>query len=119
MDYRPEDQTGVLHALTVLEALRAEASKLWGSTSDFYVRVDELLRKLADPNMQDVPLNLPFRVEMWDRKNIQMVVSASSTVSIAHGAFDAATRIYPDRRWTLRNGILVIREHGASELSRF
>lgn len=112
MAHKPEEQGGEVHTLTVLEELRREARKLWGNSGDLYSRVDELLRKLADPTMVDIPLNLPFRVEMWDSDHIRMVVSASTTVSIAHGAFDAATRMYPDRHWTLRNGILLIRKHG-------
>jgi outer membrane scaffolding protein for murein synthesis (MipA/OmpV family) len=44
---------------------------------------------------------------------VRWVVSASSTVALAHAVFDAATAKYPDQRFKLRNGILVIREHSA------
>lgn len=37
-------------------------------------------------------------------------VSASSSITVARAAFDAAIANYPDRCFTLRNGILVIRE---------
>ena len=56
---------------------------------------------------------LPFRVELWDRndQHIRWVIAASPSIAIGHAALDAAIASYPDQRFTLRNGILVIREH--------
>jgi hypothetical protein len=107
------DGEGQLHTLGLLERLRAECKDLWGTSSELYFRVDELLRELANPNLHDIPTNLPFRVEMWDRhdKHIRWVVSASSSVAIAHAALDIAIANYPNERFTLRNGALLIREH--------
>ena len=50
---------------------------------------------------------------MWDRhdNHIRWVVSASSSVAIAHAALDMAVANYPAEHFTLRNGALVIREH--------
>jgi hypothetical protein len=106
-------QDGQLHTLGLLEQLREERKELWGSSSRFYFRIDELLRELANPNLHDIPTNLPFRVEMWDRTNqhIQWVIAASSSVAIGHAALDAAITNFPGQRFTLRNGILVIRSH--------
>jgi hypothetical protein len=112
MGHRP-DEDGQLHTLGLIEELRAECSELWGTSSTLYHRVDELLRELANPNLHDIPMRLPFRVELWDRSNqhIRWVIAASSSVSIGHAALDAAISSYPDQRFTLRNGILVIRDH--------
>jgi len=46
--------------------------------------VDKLLRELANPNLQDIPGNLPFRVELWDRhdQHIRWVIAASASVAI-------------------------------------
>ncbi|HTV31216.1 MAG TPA: hypothetical protein VMF32_26010 [Xanthobacteraceae bacterium] len=109
----PLDQDGQLHTLGLLEQLRVECGKLWGASSDAYFRVDKLLRELANPNLHDIPRNLPFRVELWDRHNqhIRWVVSASSSVAIAHAAFDAAIANYPGERFSLRQGVMLIREH--------
>jgi len=109
----PTEGDGQLHTLGLLERLRAECKDLWGTSSKLYFRVDELLRELANPNLHDIPTNLPFRVEMWDRhdKHIRWVVSASSSVAIAHAALDMAAANYPSERFTLRNGALVIREY--------
>jgi hypothetical protein len=54
-----------------------------------------------------------FRVEMWDRHalHIRWVIAASGSVYLAHAAFDEAVKQYPDQRLTLRNGIMVMREH--------
>ena len=113
MSQDPLEGDGQLHTLGLLEQLRSECKSLWGTSSDLYFRVDELLRELANPNLHDIPTRLPFRVEMWDRhdQHIRWVVAASSSVAIGHAALDTAIANYPDQRFTLRNGILVIREH--------
>jgi hypothetical protein len=101
------------HTLSVLEQLREASKGLWGASSEAYFRVDELLRQLANPNLHDIPRNLPFRVEMWDQsdQHIRWVIAASASVAIGHAAMDAAIANYPEQRFTLRNGILVIRQH--------
>jgi len=108
-----DQSDGQLHTLSLLEQLREASKSLWGASSEAYFRVDELLRGLANPNLHDIPSHLPFRVEMWDRadQHIRWVVSASSSLAVAHAAFDAAVANYPEQRFTLRNGILVIRQH--------
>jgi hypothetical protein len=107
------DQLGQLHTLTVLEQLRDASKSLWGASSEAYFRVDELLRQLANPNLHDIPRNLPFRVEMWDQsdQHIRWVIAASASVAVGHAAMDAAIANYPEQRFTLRNGILMIRQH--------
>ena len=83
-----------------------------GASSEAYFRVDELLRQLANPNFR-IPRNLPFRVEMWDQsdQHIRWVIAASASVAVGHAAMDAAIANYPDQRFALRNGMLVIRQH--------
>ena len=101
---------GQLHTLS-FEQLREASKSLWGRrrTSAW----TELLRQLANPNLHDIPRNLPFRVEMWDQsdQHIRWVIAASASVAVGHAAMDAAIANYPDQRFTLRNGILVIRQH--------
>jgi hypothetical protein len=57
---------------------------------------------------------------LWDRNNrhIRWVIAASSSVAIGHAALEAAVANYPDQRFTLRNGILVIREHVPKDMPR-
>jgi hypothetical protein len=113
MSRDPLDTEGQLYTLGLLEQLRAECKDLWGASAEAYFRVEGLLRELANPNLHDIPMRLPFRVEMWDRsdQHIRWVLAASSSVAIAHAALDAAIANNPDQRFTLRNGILVIREY--------
>jgi hypothetical protein len=99
----PED--GQLETLGLLERLRTDCRDLYGTSSQLSQRVDRLLRQLADPMLQDIPFNLPFRVELWDRhsQHVRWVVSASTNVMIAVGAFEAAVACYPPyERFTLR-----------------
>jgi hypothetical protein len=85
----PTEGEGQLHTLSLLEQLRRECKVLWGGSSEAYFRVDKLLRQLADPNLHDIPSNLPFRVEMWDREHIRWVIAASASVAVGHAAIDA------------------------------
>jgi hypothetical protein len=98
--------------LGLLEQQRAESSELWGTSSTIYHRVDALLRELANPNLHDIA-NMSFRVELWDRhaQHIRWVIAAAGTVTIAQAAFDAAIANWPGERFTLRQGIMLIREH--------
>jgi len=77
-----------------------------------------LLRQAPNPNLHDIPTSVPFRVELWDRsdQHIRWVIAASSSVAIGHAALDAVIASYPDQRFTLRNGILVIRQHDLTRL---
>ncbi|MGD0023500.1 MAG: hypothetical protein ABSC37_02575 [Xanthobacteraceae bacterium] len=113
MSQGPSAGDGQLQTLGLLEQLRKECSLHWDTSSTLYHRIDGLLRELANPNLHDIPTQLPFRVELWDRndQHIRWVIAASSSVAIGHAALDAAIANYPDQRFTLRNGILVIREH--------
>jgi hypothetical protein len=111
MQSEPDGQP---YTLGLLEQLRTECNKLGDASSDAYFRVDKLLRELANPNLHDIPRNLPFRVELWDPtdQHLRFVVAASSSAAIGHAALDAAIANFPGERFTLRNGILVIRRHG-------
>jgi hypothetical protein len=102
-----------MRTLSLLEELSVVTSAVWDSTATLHQRVDKLLRDLADPKVSDIPLHLPFRVELWDRsaQHLRWVVSASSSVAMAHAAFDVAVATYPHESLTLRNGALVIRQH--------
>jgi predicted cobalt transporter CbtA len=113
MSQAPPEESGQLHTLSILEALRAETRHLWGTSSDLHSKVEALLRQLANPNLHDIPAQLPFRIEIWDRndQHIRWVVAATSSVAVGHAALDAAIVNFPGQRFTLRNGILVIREH--------
>ncbi len=107
------EDDGTLHTLGLLEQLRSECKDLWGTSSALYFRVDGLLRELANPNLHDIPTRLPFRVEIWGRseEHVRWVIAVSSSVAIAHAALDVAIANYPGERFTLRNGMLVIREY--------
>jgi hypothetical protein len=110
MAANPDD--GQLHTLGLLEQLRAESKDLWGTSSKLYHRVDALLRELGNPNLHDIA-NMSFRVELWDRhaKQICWTIAAAGNVFIAQAAFDAAVGEWPHERFTLRQGIRLIREH--------
>ena len=91
------ENEGERHTLGLLERLRAEFKDLWGTSSKLHFRHEVLPRELADPHLRDIPTDLPSRVEMWDRhdNHSRWVISASSSVAIAHAALDVAIANYP------------------------
>jgi hypothetical protein len=107
-----QDEEGQLHTLGLLEQLRAQSGDLWGRSSKLYFHVDKLLRQLENPNLHDIA-NMSFRVELWERyaEHIRWTVAASGSIVLAHAAFDAAVKEWPHERFTLRNGIMLMREH--------
>jgi hypothetical protein len=74
--------------------------------------VDKLLRELSNPNLHDIA-NMNFRIELWERhaEHIRWTVAASGSIVLARAAFDAAVKEWPHERFTLRNGIMLMREH--------
>jgi len=47
-------------------------------------------------------------------QHIRWMIAASASVAVGHAAMDAAIANYPEQRFSLRNGILVIRQHPKS-----
>jgi len=112
MSQDPPEDDGQLHTLGLLEELRRECSLHWHTSSDLYGKIDSALRKLANPNLHDIA-NMSFRVELWDQhaNHVRWVVAAAGSVTVGHAAFDAAVANWPNERFTLRQGIMLIREH--------
>jgi hypothetical protein len=112
MSQDPEDEDGQLHTLGLLERLRSETNVVRGAYDGLYGRVDKLLRELENPNLHDFA-NVSFRVELWDQYalHIRWVVAAAGSVFVARAAFDEAVKHWPDQKLTLRQGIMLIREH--------
>jgi hypothetical protein len=100
---------GGLHTLGLLERLRVERKALWGASSDAYFRVDKLLRELANPS--PTTCRSASRCGTATEQHIRWTIAASSSVAIGHAALDTAIATYPDQRFALRKGILVIRQH--------
>ena len=112
MSQDPADEDGQLHTLGLLERLRSETNLVRGTYSGLYERVDKLLREIENPNLHDIR-NMSFRGELWDQHalHIRWVVAAAGSVFLARAAFDEAVKQWPDQKLTLRNGMLLMREH--------
>src|ERR1700733_14346263 len=107
------EDDGQLHTLGLLEQLRDEGKSMWGASTDLYFRVDKLLNQLANPNLHDIPSNLSFHIELWDRydQHIRWVIAATSSIVIGNAAYDVAVSLHPQERVLLRQGIRVVRKH--------
>jgi hypothetical protein len=73
----------------LLEQLREQCKSLWGTSSEFYFRVEKLLQQLANPNLHDIPSNLQIHVELWDRydNHVRWVIAATSSIVIGNAAY--------------------------------
>ncbi len=113
MGIRPPEEDGQLHTLGLIEELRSECKRMWGTSSELYFRIDELLRELANPNLHEIFSTSAFQVELWDQRTerIRWVVAATASITIGHAAFDAAVSQYPGQRLALRKGVMLIREY--------
>ena len=114
---RESEPEGDVYTLGMLERLREDLRLFGNAKSELYSRMDALLRELANPNLHDVNLATAFRIELWDRygnDHLRMVIAATSSITIAHAAFDAAVRQYAAERLTLRKGAMVLRQHEAA-----
>lgn len=92
--------------------IRAETDRGRDAYSGLHERVDTLPRELKNPILHDIA-NMSFRVEPSDRPalRVRWSLAAAGTVSIAQAAFQEAVKNWPDQRLTLRQGIMLIREH--------
>jgi hypothetical protein len=104
MSQDPEPQ-GQIYTLDMLERLH-EGLRLYGNAqNDLYYRIDALLRELRNPNLHTVELTTAYQIELWDRygkDHLRMVIAVTSSIGIAHAAFDTAIKEHPNERLTLR-----------------
>jgi hypothetical protein len=108
------EQDGQIYTLGLLERLREDLRVFGGAKNELYFRIDKLLRELANPNLHDVFLASAFRIELWDRfgrDDLRMVIAVTSSISIAHAAFDAAKMQYVGGHLTLRKGGMLLRDN--------
>lgn len=104
------DADGPLHTLNLLERLRDETGALWSSTSDVHARVERLRGSWLTIFPPGYRSGLSYGIEP---SNTFGGLSRHHLASaIGHAALDAAIANYPSEQFTLRNGILIIRESG-------
>ena len=120
MTNRMPEEDGQLHTLGLIEELRSECKRMWGTSSELYFRIDELLRELANPNLHEIFSTRAFQIELWDQRTgrVRWVVAATASITIGHAAFDVAVGQYPDQRVALRKGAMLIREHPLNKVGR-
>ena len=84
---------------------------IWCVATILYTSVDELENK--PPPRPGAQAPDPCCKRCRNSKTAH-VIAASASVAVGLAAMDAAIANYPEQRFTLRNGILVIRQHPRS-----
>jgi len=56
---------------------------------------------------------MSYRVELWEQDvdRIRWTIAASGSIVLARAAFDAAVKEWPHERFTLRQGIMTVRQY--------
>jgi hypothetical protein len=105
---------GQIYTLNLLERLHAGLRDFGQTKDELYWRIDALLRELRNPNLHEVELTTAYQIELWDRygkDHLRMVIAATSSIMVAHAAFDAAVKQYATEHLMLRKGAMVLRDH--------
>ena len=99
-----------------MATLRSMLSLNWSIAQSAAIRKrDPCYGREPEPPRHPDPPALPGRNVGPQRPARPLGLAATSTVAIAHAALDTAIANYPDQRFTLRKGILVIREHNPTK----
>jgi hypothetical protein len=96
--------TPTLGLLLELRKLAKEAADLNNELSGNF---QELLRSVSNPNVPDVPKDLPFKVRSFElgSKSVLRTISLNGNIEIARAAFEMAKKLYP---WVLLWGSRVV-----------
>jgi hypothetical protein len=109
-----ESEDSQLCKLGLLERLHEGLRGYGEAGSELYYRIDRLSRELASPNLYEIGLTNSFQIELWDRygkSHLRMVIAVTSSIMVAHAAFDAAVKQYANERLTLRKARWWLRDH--------
>ncbi len=72
---------------------------------------DSKVVRLGSPSARSE--RLPYRIELWERANVERVLARAQNALLARAIFKAARSEYPDRRITLCRGSRTIADtHG-------
>jgi hypothetical protein len=100
---------------TALSSIPSTFSRrcIWGTSSELYFKIEQLLRELSNPNLHGIFPVSAFQIELWDRhaQHVRWVIAASASVTVAQAALDVAISEYPNQHLTLRKGAMVLRQH--------
>lgn len=95
-----DDDRYTLGLLMELRELCRQASDV---QEVFEGRFHELFRAISNPNLPDIPKELPFRVEGYvagTRERLRLM-SVCGNIHVARAAFEETKRRYPNDRWLL------------------
>jgi hypothetical protein len=96
--------------------LRIQRKPIGTKHDEFHSRLWELLRQVANPNVHGLDKELTFRVKECDTTDVSFpeelrCISLNGNVEVARGAFNAAVRCYPTRRWMLLWGSYIVERY--------
>ena len=104
------------YALGLLVDLRELCEEIGTKNDEFASRLWDLLRQVANPNVHGLDKELTFRVKEVDTADVAFpeelrAISLNGNIEVARGAFEAAVRCYPQRRWMLLWGSYIVENY--------
>ena len=112
-----EDE-GDAHTLGLLVDLRDLCTKIADNHHQYASQLHDLLRQVQNPNVHGLDKELTFRVEQLDETAAEdqypemfRSLLLNCSVKLAHAAFEAACKCYPNRRLILKWGSYVLERY--------
>lgn len=101
------------YALGLLVDLRELCEEIGDKHHEFTSKLWGLLRQVANPNVHGLDKELTFRVKECDTADVAYseelrAIPLNGNIEVARGAFSAAVRCYPTRRWLLLWGSYIV-----------
>ena len=105
-----EDE-GDAHTLGLLLDMRELCTRIAEEHHGYAAQLHDLVRQIQNPNVHGLDKEMGFRIEDigdGELPSINRAISLNCSAEVAHGAFAAATKAYPNRRMRLKWGAYII-----------
>jgi hypothetical protein len=106
------EEDGERHTLSLVMELKQLCQEAADAQDNFAARFHDLLRQVSNPNMMTVERDLTFRVigHAGRTNNILRTISLNGNATVGRAAYEAAVKLYPNDRWVLTWGALLIED---------
>lgn len=110
------EDDGDAHTLGLLIDMRSLTDEIAAANEHVTARLNELVRQMRNPNVHGLDKELTFRVfqlQVTDQEYPETLrtISMNGNASVARGAFFAAGKAYPNYRWILKWGMMVLERY--------
>jgi hypothetical protein len=115
-----DDEQADRFTLGLLVDLRDLCKEIGNEHLRFSSELHDLLRQVANPNVHGLDKDLTFKVQELalgpeSFPETLRTISLNGNIEVARGAYSAAIRCYPKRRWLLLWGSYIVDQYDPKE----